>query len=51
MPQLIPFYFNNQTLCVFICIIFIVYLLSKYLMPESFKDAMTRQVYTVTNNQ
>ena len=39
MPQLNPFYFSNQTIIVFICITYIVYLLSKYLMPEPFKGS------------
>lgn len=34
MPQLIPFYFINQITFVFISMIIVIYLLSKYILPN-----------------
>ena len=33
MPQLIPFYFINQVTYTFLLLIFIIYMLSKYILP------------------
>ncbi len=38
-------YFTNQTVCVFIYTIIIVYLLSRYILPESFRNTITRQFF------
>lgn len=34
MPQLVPFYFINQVSFAFILLIFMIYIMSKYVLPR-----------------
>ena len=34
MPQLVPFYFINQVTFAFIILIFMIYIISKYVLPR-----------------
>ncbi len=42
MPQLVPFYFINQTVFTFIFLVIIIYLLSKYILPRFVRLFITR---------
>nr|QNS38564.1 ATP synthase F0 subunit 8 [Paracoccidioides sp. 'americana'] len=42
MPQLIPFFFVNQALCVFILLSLLTYTLSKYILPKLVHLFITR---------
>ena len=44
MPQLIPFYFINQVTFVFICILVLLYVFSKYILPK-FVSLFTTRLY------
>jgi len=47
MPQLVPFYFVNEIVFSFIIIGSLLYLLSKYILPEILKSLISR---TYINN-
>lgn len=34
MPQLIPFFYFNQLVSTFLCLLLIVYIMSKYILPR-----------------
>lgn len=42
MPQLVPFYFVNQITFVFIVMLMMLYILSKYILPKFVSLFMTR---------
>ena len=42
MPQLVPFYFVNQITFVFIVMLMMLYVLSKYILPKFVSLFMTR---------
>ncbi|KAL9078903.1 MAG: hypothetical protein Q9157_002198 [Trypethelium eluteriae] len=42
MPQLVPFYFVNETTTAFICIPALIYFFSKYTLPQKVRLFMAR---------
>jgi F-type H+-transporting ATPase subunit 8 len=42
MPQLVPFYFVNEVAATFIVIPTLVYLMSKYWLPQTVRTKMAR---------
>ena len=42
MPQLVPFYFVNETVTAFICLPVMIYFLSKYILPKTVRLYMAR---------
>ena len=44
MPQLVPFYFINQVTFVFACILILLYVFSKYILPK-FVSLFTTRLY------
>lgn len=42
MPQLVPFYFINQITFVFVVMLVMLYVLSKYILPKFVSLFMTR---------
>lgn len=42
MPQLVPFYYMNEVLFAFAIIVFILYVLSKYILPRIVRLFLSR---------
>ena len=42
MPQLVPFYFVNEIIFSFVILSTLLYLLSKYILPETLKTLISR---------
>lgn len=42
MPQLVPFYYINEVVFAFTLIVFILYLLSKYILPRTVRLFLSR---------
>ena len=42
MPQLVPFFFINQVIFAFILLVLMIYILSKYILPNRLQLFITR---------
>ncbi len=42
IPQLVPFFFTGQIVFVFIAVIYLVYLFSKYVLPHFLRNYVVR---------
>jgi len=44
MPQLVPFYFVNQVVFTFVILIFMIYIISKYVLPRNSRLFNSRNI-------